>query len=138
MKTRLAATALPMISLWMAACTSMQPKAPPAAQSGAVSALAAPVAPMAAAAGPGIAALTGHTNRVHSLAFSPDGAILASGSYDGTVRLWDMATHRQVAVLNGHGAAQRGCFRWLKSGPHDCRNRSSSSHNSTAAISGQT
>jgi hypothetical protein len=42
MKTRLAATALPMISLWMAACTSMHPKAPPAAQS---SAVGTPLAP---------------------------------------------------------------------------------------------
>ena len=58
---------------------------------------------LAAAASPGIAALTGHTDRVHSMAFSPDGHTLVSGSYDGTVRLWDVATHRQIgAPLNGH------------------------------------
>jgi WD40 repeat protein len=56
-----------------------------------------------AAASPGVAALTGHTNRVHALAFSPDGKTLASGAYDGTVRLWNMATHRLDATLNGHG-----------------------------------
>ncbi len=56
-----------------------------------------------AAARPGIAALTGDTDRVHAMAFSPDGNILVSGSYDGTVRLWDMATHRQIgAPLTGH------------------------------------
>ena len=45
-----------------------------------------------------IALLTGHTNSVWRLAFSPDGKTLASGSLDGTIRLWDVATwqHRQI------------------------------------------
>ena len=58
---------------------------------------------LAAASRPGIASLTGHTDRVHAVAFSPDGHTLLSGSYDGTARLWDVATHRQIgAPLNGH------------------------------------
>ena len=58
---------------------------------------------LAAAARPGIAALTGHTDRIHSMAFSPDGNTLVTGSYDGTVRLWDVAAHRQIgAPLAGH------------------------------------
>ena len=34
--------------------------------------------------------LTGHTESVRSVAFSPDGNTLASGSFDGTVRLWEL------------------------------------------------
>jgi WD40 repeat protein len=41
-------------------------------------------------------------NRINALAFSPDGTRLASGSRDGAVRLWDVVTGRQVAVLRGH------------------------------------
>jgi len=32
--------------------------------------------------------LTGHTNWVYSVPFSPDGQSLASGSWDATIRLW--------------------------------------------------
>jgi WD40 repeat protein len=48
-------------------------------------------------------ALTGHIRSVVSLAFSPDGKTLASGSADGTIRLWDVTTHQPLGpALTGH------------------------------------
>jgi tetratricopeptide (TPR) repeat protein len=46
--------------------------------------------------------LSGHTSSVRSVAFSPDGQTLASGSNDGTVKLWDVQSGREVRTLSGH------------------------------------
>ena len=44
----------------------------------------------------------GHTGNVSSVTFSPDGKILASGSWDKTIRLWNPATGQHLATFNGH------------------------------------
>jgi WD40 repeat protein len=86
---------------------------------GTVEALAfAPAQPLLASAGgdrtirlwtapPNYRWLTNHTEAVMSIAYSRDGRRLVSGSMDQTVRLWDVATQRELASWQGHAG---GCL----------------------------
>ena len=46
--------------------------------------------------------LTGHTDLVFSVSFSPDGNTLATGGRAETVRLWDVDTGVLIRTLTGH------------------------------------
>jgi len=53
------------------------------------------------------ATLEGHKGAVCCAAFSPDGKIIATGSFDGVIRVWDVANGRELFTLSGHGAGVR-------------------------------
>src|SRR5262249_59949319 len=64
-----------------------------------------------AATGKPLGVLEGHTGAVRRLAYSPDGQTLASASFDGTVRLWDVSAGAGASprrVIEAHGGGLNG------------------------------
>jgi len=49
-----------------------------------------------------LATLKGHTAPLRSAVFSPDGRIIASGSDDKTIKIWEAAAGKELATLKGH------------------------------------
>jgi WD40 repeat protein len=78
---------LPLVGMLLIAC--LFPATTPTAEAPPVSGL-------------GRNALTGHTGPVDSVAWSPDGKELASGSDDKTIMVWDVASGKLQATLTGH------------------------------------
>ena len=52
--------------------------------------------------GPLIRTLTGHADRVNSVALTPDGRRAVSGSRDKTLKVWDLETGEELRTLTGH------------------------------------
>ena len=59
----------------------------------------------------------GGASRVRSVAFSPDGALLLSGSDDRMTRVWSTGTWQQLTVLEGHTDAVT-CVAFIGGGLH--------------------
>jgi WD40 repeat protein len=49
-----------------------------------------------------LATLAGHKAAVQSMAYSPNGKTLASGSADKTIKLWDVSTGKEITNLQAH------------------------------------
>jgi WD40 repeat protein len=58
-------------------------------------------------------ALQGHEGGVISLRWDHTGTRLLSGSWDGTARIWDIATSECIAILPGHENGKLVCMRLL-------------------------
>jgi len=56
------------------------------------------------ASGGKLGVLEGHADEIDSVAFSPDGRALASGSRDKTIKLWDLAAFKERRTLPAQGS----------------------------------
>ena len=54
-----------------------------------------------------VVTLEGHTNAVRGVALSADGLLLASGSFDGTARLWDASNGAHLHTLRSDRRYER-------------------------------
>ncbi len=67
--------------------------------------------------------LTGHSSGVRSVAYSPDGRYLASGSWDKTIKVWEVVTGTELRTLAGYSGwvwsvVYSPYGRYLASGSH--------------------
>ena len=58
--------------------------------------------PWDASSGQATLTLKKHTGFVLSVAFSPDGRRIVSGSGDKTLKVWDAATGQEIFTFGGH------------------------------------
>ena len=68
--------------------------------------------------------LTGHTARVDSVAFTPNGKRVISASWDGTMKVWDVSSGKLIKTLQGHNGSVKSVAiaeggRYFASGSED-------------------
>lgn len=49
--------------------------------------------------------IQGHRDSLYAVRFSPDGKFVATGGYDQKIKLWDVATGKEVKTFEGHNGA---------------------------------
>ena len=49
--------------------------------------------------------MEGHKRSVNSVAFNHNGTLLASGSYDNTIKLWNVETKTEIATFREHNGS---------------------------------
>ena len=76
-----------------------------------------------------ICTLSGHTHVVGFAAFSPDGARVATASWDETAKVWDASTGKELFTLRGH----KGCVGGVAFSP-DGRYLATASDDNTAKV----
>jgi serine/threonine protein kinase len=59
--------------------------------------------------------LSGHTQPIHGVAYDPHGRRLASASLDKSVKVWDLATGKEIRTLGGHKQTVN-CVAWSPDG----------------------
>ena len=77
-----------------------------------------------AASGRKLVTFTGHSNIVHSVAFSPDGQRIVTGSYDQTAKVWEADSGQEQLTLKGHSARVHSVAfspegQWIVTGSYD-------------------
>jgi WD40 repeat protein len=70
-----------------------------------IASFAITISPLFAQEKPEVFVQFGHIWPVFSVTFSPDGRLIASGSYDKTIKLWDVKTGREIRTLKGHSGS---------------------------------
>jgi WD40 repeat protein len=76
--------------------------------------------------------LKGHKNNISCLCYSPDGRFLASSSWDGTIKLWDLSKQKCVRTFleaSEYGKFSRGLLAYSP-----CGNYIAGIHNNTWKI----